>query len=370
MFVNSEIKKQLEKLSSEEDNKKCFDCEAEPARWTSLNNAIFLCHECSEEHKEIESSGNNIIKSISLEQWTKNQLNLMKVGGNKRLKNFLQEHNLPNNINKKTLYNSKLLLYYRKLLKSEADGELLIEQIPPKEEYWESYLGENNNESYNDQNIVVYDNNNDNQFINGHLIDYPKSSITIDEEHYIIAKEKKILEDKIEHSILKKDSFSNEDKNDPKYSAVSSSDNNINNANNSSAFQNSGYIGTIGNIVTRVKDKINEYTIGKGILYIGEKVYDGVVFIGGKIIETGSDLIHSQTTQNIVHKAGEGLRYIANKITGNSGNDNNIENSNNYIDIRDENNRNRNNYNNINFNTSDYENNYGVLNDQNENLLA
>ena len=134
-------------------------------------------------------------------------------------------------------------------------------------------------------------------------------------------------------------------------------------------FQNSGYFGTIGNIVSTVKDKINEYTIGKGIMYLGEKVYVGVVFIGGKIIETGSDLIHSQTAQNIVHKAGEGLRYIAYKITGNNSNDNN-ENSNNYTDINDENNRNRNNDNNINFNTADYENNYGVLNDQNENLLV
>jgi hypothetical protein len=369
MFVNNEIKKQLEKLSSEEDNKKCFDCEAEPARWTSLNNAIFLCHECSEEHKSIESSGNNVIKSITLEQWTKSQLNLMKAGGNKRLKLFLQEYNVPNNISKKALYNSKLMVYYRKLIKSEAESELLLDQIPPKEEYWESYLDENNQESNNNENIAVYDNNNnDNQFVDGHLIDYPKSSIKIDEEHYIIAKEKKILEDKYENSILKKDSFSNEDKDDPKYSSVSSNDNN-NVENNSSMFQNSGYFGTIGNIVSTVKDKINEYTIGKGIMYLGEKVYDGVVFIGGKIIETGSDLIHSQTAQNIVHKAGEGLRYIAYKITGNNSNDNN-ENSNNYTDINDENNRNRNNDNNINFNMADYENNYGVLNDQNENLLV
>lgn len=374
MFVNNEIKKQLEKLASEEENKKCFDCEAEPARWTSLNNAIFLCHDCSEEHKTIESSSSSVIKSITLEQWTKNQLNLMKTGGNKRLKLFLQEHNLPNNINKKTLYNSKLMLYYRKLLKSEAEGDLLLEQLPPKEEYWNSYLEENNesnniNINYNmnkNENIVEYDNSNDNQFINGHLIDYPKNSITIDEEHYTIAKEKKILEDKYENSILKKDSFSSKDKNDPKYSSVSSIDNN--NDNNSSMFQNSGYIGTIGNIVTTVKDKINEYQIGKGLLYLGGKVYDGVVFIGGKIIEKGSDLINSQTAQSIIHNAGEGLKYIAYKITGNNNNENNNEHSNNYIDINDDNNSNRNSVNN--FNTADYENNYGELNDQNENLLV
>lgn len=375
MFVNNEIKKQLEKISNEEDNKKCFDCENEPARWTSLNNGIFLCHECSEEHKNFES-GLNIIKSISLDQWNKNQLNLMKKGGNKRLKTFLENNNLPKNIEKKTLYNSKLMVYYRKLLKSEAEGEILIDQMPSKEEFWESYLDdnidtnnivlnineENKKNANKNQNFVFYDNNEDNQFVDGHLVDYPKSSIDINEEDYTIAKEKKILENKLENSILKKDTFSSEDK-DPKYSSVSSENQNEDNI---SIFSNTeGYIGTIGNIVTTMKDKINEYQIGKGILYLGGKVYDGVVFIGGKIIEKGSDIIHSQTAQDIVQKAGEGLKYIANKFSGNNNNENS---SNNYIDINDENISKKKEI--SNFNTSDDDNNYGILNDHNENLLV
>ena len=393
MFINNEIKKQLEKLSNEEENKKCFDCENQPARWTSLNNGIYLCHECSEEHKNFES-GTNLIKSITLEQWNKSQLNIMKISGNKRLKLFLEKYNVPKNLEKKQLYNSKLMVFYRKQLKSEADGELLLDQLPPKEEFWDSYQDNNNTNNNLDsinlnintnmninqikddlnknENYATFDNNINKQFIDGHLIDYPKSSITIDEEQYTIAKEKKILEDKLENSVLKKDSLLNEDK-DPKYSSVSSDNDN---ENNSSLFQNSGYIGTIGNIfssmwnaTSSVRERMNEYTIGKSILYFGGKVYDGVVFLGGKIIEKGTDLIYSETTQNIVHKAGEGLIYIAQKITGVNGNSNNNENSsNNYIDISDEV-INKNNNNNIK-NTSDFENNYGILNDQNENLLA
>ena len=393
MFINNEIKKQLEKLSNEEENKKCFDCENQPARWTSLNNGIYLCHECSEEHKNFES-GTNLIKSITLEQWNKSQLNIMKISGNKRLKLFLEKYNVPKNLEKKQLYNSKLMVFYRKQLKSEADGELLLDQLPPKEEFWDSYQDNNNTNNNLDsinlnintnmninqikddlnknENYATFDNNINNQFIDGHLIDYPKSSITIDEEQYTIAKEKKILEDKLENSVLKKDSLLNEDK-DPKYSSVSSDNDN---ENNTSLFQNSGYIGTIGNIfssmwnaTSSVRERMNEYTIGKSILYFGGKVYDGVVFLGGKIIEKGTDLIYSETTKNIVHKAGEGLIYIAQKITGVNGNSNNNENSsNNYIDISDEV-INKNNNNNIK-NTSDFENNYGILNDQNENLLA
>ena len=409
MFVNNEIKKQLDKLSKEEDNKKCFDCENEPARWTSLNNGIFLCHDCSEEHKNFES-GTNIIKSISLEQWTKNQLNIMKCGGNKRLKKFLEDYNVPKNIDKKTLYNSKIMIFYRKQLKAEAEGELLLDQLPPKEEFWNSIQEDNNsnndtnininneinninsniklnlnnninlNNNENDnmntnENVVYYDNDNENQFINGHIIDYPKSSIIIDEEQYSIAKEKKILTEKLQNSVLKKDSLLEEYKNDPKFDSVSSE----NNDNNSSFFENSGYIGTIGNIIytvwdtgvyatSTVKEKMNEYQLGKSILYIGGKVYDGVAYIGGKIIEKGSDIIYSETTQNIVHKAGEGLIYIAHKITGvnDNNNNNNDNNVNNYIDIGDEINHKNDKKNN---NNSDFDNNYDILNDHNENLL-
>ena len=384
MFVNNQIKKQLEKLSNIEENQKCFDCQNEPARWTSLNNGIFLCNECSEEHKNF-GTGTNIIKSISLDQWNKNQLNLMKIGGNKRLRTFLEENDVPQSIDKKTLYHSKLMVYYRKKLKAEAEGELLLDQLPPKEEFWQSYEEDNNinidsnngntnlnqnlninnlndnnaNDNLNinendNRNIVFYDNDNENQFVDGRIIDYPKSSIIINEEHYAIAKEKKILEEKLENSVLKKGSLLEDYKDDPKFDSVSSDDNS---ELNSSFFQNSGYIGTIGNIIysvwdatSTVKEKINEYPIGRSLLYIGGKVYDGVTYIGGAI----------------VHKAGEGLIYIAHKITGTNDNSTNEHNNNNYIDISDEivKDNNKKSYN------SDIENNYGIMNDQNENLLV
>lgn len=397
MFVNNEVKKQLEKLSNIEENKKCFDCQNEPARWASLNNGIFLCNECSEEHKSFGVG--NIIKSISLEQWNKNQLNLMKIGGNKRLKTFLENNDLPSNIDKKSLYHSKLMVYYRKKLKAEAEGELLLEQLPPKEEFWQSYEDDNNIniESNNDRskinlnfntnnlnenkandninlneednkNYIDHDIDHDKQFADGRIIDHPKSPIIINEEHYSIAKENKIYEEKLENSVLKEGSLLEDYKNDPKFDSVGSEKN---------KFQNMGYMETVGNIIytvwdsgvyatSTVKDKINEYQIGRSILYIGGKVYDGVAYIGGKIIEKGTDLLYSETTKNIVHKAGEGLIYIAHKITGTSDNTSSENNSNNYIDISDEivkdSSKNRHN--------NDVDSNYDIMNDQKENLLV
>ena len=383
MFINNDIKKQLEQLSNEEENKKCFDCGAQPARMVSLNNGIYLCHSCSEEHKKIEAE-TNIIKSITLEQWNKNQLNIMKKGGNMKLRTFLEQNNINTNIDKNILYNSKIMLYYRNKLKAEAEEKLLFENLPPRDEFLEPYNiedNENGNSSNNlDLNELLYMNKNsnnhenntinsnsgiiinDNQYLNDKIIDYPKNIITIDEDQYSLAKENKSLQKKSQNSIIKKDSLLdsiNEEENE-KYISVGSEFNNINN--NNSIFQNSGYFGTVGNIIhtvwdtgvqatTNVKEKMNEYTIGKGILYIGGKLVEGVVYIGGKI----------------VHKAGEGISYITQRISRRGGSENNENN--NYIDISDNINYDRDkNYKNINL-SSDIENNYNIINEKNENLL-
>ena len=383
MFINNDIKKQLEQLSNEEENKKCFDCGAQPARMVSLNNGIYLCHSCSEEHKKIEAE-TNIIKSITLEQWNKNQLNIMKKGGNMKLRIFLEQNNINTNIDKNILYNSKIMLYYRNKLKAEAEEKLLFENLPPRDEFLEPYNiedNENGNSSNNldlnellnmNKNSNNHENNtinsnsgiiiNDNQYLNDKIIDYPKNIITIDEDQYSLAKENKSLQKKSQNSIIKKDSLLdsiNEEENE-KYISVGSESNNINN--NNSIFQNSGYFGTVGNIIhtvwdtgvqatTNVKEKMNEYTIGKGILYIGGKLVDGVVYIGGKI----------------VHKAGEGISYITQRISRRGGSENNENN--NYIDISDNINYDRDkNYKNINL-SSDIENNYNIINEKNENLL-
>ena len=43
--------KQLEKLYTDEKNSTCFDCDNKPAHWASISNGIFLCLECSGEHR-------------------------------------------------------------------------------------------------------------------------------------------------------------------------------------------------------------------------------------------------------------------------------------------------------------------------------
>jgi hypothetical protein len=144
----------------------------------------------------------------------------MKKGGNKKLKLFLEENDVDTNIDKNILYNSKIMLYYRNKLKAEAEEKLLLEDIPPKNEFLEPYnIDDNEKPKKNlDLNEILYLNknsnhfneikedriniNNDNQFVDDQLIDYPKNKITIDDEQYIFAKKNKKLKEKFENSVL------------------------------------------------------------------------------------------------------------------------------------------------------------------------
>ena len=126
------------------------------------------------------------------------------------------------------------------------------------------------------------------------------------------------------------------DKNDNRYSSVGSEGNHSNSNTFSSAlssysdwFPNSGYLGTVGNILgtvwgagctvaSGVKDKINEYEMGSKLLYVGGKTFEGITYVGGKVIEKGGDILRSDTVKNMAQKAGESLYYLKDKITGNT----------------------------------------------------
>jgi hypothetical protein len=51
-----------------------------------------------------------------MDRWNELEINLMKLGGNNRLKKFLSELNIYRNVNKRKLYNSKIMNYYRKMV--------------------------------------------------------------------------------------------------------------------------------------------------------------------------------------------------------------------------------------------------------------
>ena len=145
------------------ENRRCFDCNVKSCQWASVNNGIFLCTNCSGTHRGF-GVDKSYIRSILWDNWTENQLEFMKKGGNKNLKEFLLNYPYDSNkITKEKFYNSKILHYYRKLLKSKVNGNELDLLPPSKEEAFEEIENININK---ENNFISYGSLNQNNLNN------------------------------------------------------------------------------------------------------------------------------------------------------------------------------------------------------------
>lgn len=99
----------------------CFDCGWGGASWASLSHAIYLCHNCSAQHREM-GSHISVVRSTTIENWSLLQLQIMKLGGNQKFYDYLSSYRLENASVPKTYY-SKAAEYYREQLKCRATGQ-------------------------------------------------------------------------------------------------------------------------------------------------------------------------------------------------------------------------------------------------------
>ena len=117
-FPNNEIF-EIMKLDG---NGKCFDCLADNPTFTSTNNAVFLCENCANIHRKL-GVNISVIKSLINDQFTPEEIALLKMGGNARFNNFLSEYLMKEEPNKVYKYHLKLAEYYRSLLLAEINKE-------------------------------------------------------------------------------------------------------------------------------------------------------------------------------------------------------------------------------------------------------
>ena len=76
------------------DNRACFDCGLPNPKWASVNNSVFVCLQCAGLHRGL---GVNIsfIRSLTMDNWDEKQIKFLKQGGNRRMKEILDEYNIP-----------------------------------------------------------------------------------------------------------------------------------------------------------------------------------------------------------------------------------------------------------------------------------
>ena len=106
-----------------ESNQVCNDCGKINPHWCSITNAVFLCPSCARTHKKFNKNISTI-KSLEVDDWSKEEIQILKLGGNERFTNLIKSYNIPlTKDNKEYKYYTKAAQYYRDILIGEAKGQ-------------------------------------------------------------------------------------------------------------------------------------------------------------------------------------------------------------------------------------------------------
>ena len=150
-----------------ESNQICNDCGKNNPHWCSITNAVFICPSCARTHKKFNKKI-SMIKSLEVDDWSKDEINILKLGGNERFNKLIKSYNIPlTKDNKEYKYYTKAAQYYRDILLEESKNKDIknIKKPSLKEGieilYQDEYLNLFNKNELNEINNNDINNNNE-----------------------------------------------------------------------------------------------------------------------------------------------------------------------------------------------------------------